>query len=116
MNRCCFVAFAVAFIACQALADSLHAGELGRPQGKVILTVTGRIANRNDGDAATFDSAMLEALPRRSAVVRTPWTPGGTSFEGRSAQPCWTPSAQAAARSVSSRSMAIQQTFRSRTF
>jgi hypothetical protein len=82
MNRRCFVAFAAAFIACQAFAGSLHASELGRPQGKVILTVTGRIANRNDGDAATFDSAMLEALPRRNAVVRTPWIPGETSFEG----------------------------------
>src|SRR5436190_18298186 len=82
MNSRCFAAFAVALIAGQALAGSLHAGGLGRPQGKVILTVTGRIAYRNDGAAAPFGSAMLEALPRRNAVVRTPWIPGETSFEG----------------------------------
>jgi hypothetical protein len=58
------------------------AGELAKPQGKVVLTVTGRITNKNAADAATLDLAMLEALPKRISAVRTPWTSGVSSFEG----------------------------------
>ncbi len=66
------------------LAASLaaSAGELAKPTGPVVLTVTGAIANTNADGAAEFDLAMLEALPGRKAVVETPWYEGSVTFEG----------------------------------
>lgn len=59
-----------------------NAGPLDRPAGAIVLTVTGNVENTNVGGAATFDFAMLEALPGRSATMDTPWTTGSTTFEG----------------------------------
>jgi hypothetical protein len=55
---------------------------LDAPQGKVILTVTGPIANANAGDKAVFDMAMLMALPQKTVVTKTPWYPNAVSFKG----------------------------------
>lgn len=55
---------------------------LPRPAGKRILTVTGSIANTNDGDAAVFDRPMLEALGMDGFETTTPWYRGPVRFEG----------------------------------
>lgn len=47
---------------------------LPKPTGKVILTVTGKITLKNDGDAAKFDLAMLDALTQRKTLTHNPWT------------------------------------------
>lgn len=54
---------------------------LPAPTGDVVLRVDGAIGVRN-GDAASFDMAMLEALPRTEIVTATPWTEGETTFTG----------------------------------
>jgi len=64
-------------------ADDLSAGELQQPEGGVILTVDGTIANVNTPDgAAAFDMAMLDALPQRRFRTATIWTSGVSEFSG----------------------------------
>jgi hypothetical protein len=65
-----------------AVIPTAHAGGLTTPTGEVVLTVTGKIANSNAGGAATYDLAMLEALPGRTTETETPWTKGKVKFEG----------------------------------
>lgn len=59
-----------------------HAEPLPQPEGRAILEVTGKIANRNDGDKAVFDLAMLESLGKTTLVTTTAWTEGKQEFEG----------------------------------
>ena len=55
---------------------------LERPQGRVLLTVTGEIARSNVAGRAELDRAMLEALGVRKLVTSTPWTDGTPVFRG----------------------------------
>ncbi len=55
---------------------------LPSPEGRVILTVSGKIAHTNDGDSAKFDRAMLESLGQSELAVTTPWTDGTQQFKG----------------------------------
>ncbi len=56
--------------------------QLPRPEGRVIVSVTGKLSHTNAGDAAHFDAAMLEALGMRSVATHTPWTEGVAQFSG----------------------------------
>ncbi len=58
------------------------AEDLPAPTGDVILTITGNIANTNDGDAAKFDRAMLEGLGMVEISTSSPWYDGVKTFEG----------------------------------
>jgi hypothetical protein len=60
----------------------IWAHALDRPAGVVVLTITGRLRTPNAGDRAIFDMAMLEQLPQRSFVTRTPWYPEPKKFTG----------------------------------
>lgn len=51
-------------------------------KGKVILTVTGRVAEKNTKDAATFDMDMLEKLPQQTFSTMTPWEKTPIQFKG----------------------------------
>jgi hypothetical protein len=55
---------------------------LDKPQARVILTVTGRISQRNAGDRAEFDMDMLAALPQHSFSTNTPWYKEARKFTG----------------------------------
>ncbi len=55
---------------------------MAMPQGDAILTVTGAITNTNGEGAATFDLAMLEALPGHETRTTTPWYDGAQDFSG----------------------------------
>jgi hypothetical protein len=48
----------------------------------VLLSVTGAIANANDNGAASFDMALLAALPQHSFSTKTPWYPTPRKFTG----------------------------------
>ena len=77
------VPLALSLMAMLALAPGPgRAADLERPAGRVLLRVTGAIEKRNDGDAAVFDRAMLEALPQTTVRTTTPWTEGVTEFRG----------------------------------
>jgi len=61
---------------------SAAADPLPKPQGEIILTITGAIAITNGDGMAAFDLAMLKALPVRQFVTETPWTRGLHTFTG----------------------------------
>jgi hypothetical protein len=56
--------------------------ELAAPQGEVILTVSGNIAETNAKDTAKFDLEMLRALPSGTFETTTIWTNGPQRFSG----------------------------------
>jgi len=64
------------------LATTAYASDLAAPTGPVILTVTGNIGKTNHGNTATFDEAMLAAMPQHRIETSTPWTDGENLFEG----------------------------------
>lgn len=69
---------ALALFACTpALAETL-----AKPAGKVVLEVSGKIANTNDGDTADFDMEMLNGLTSRTTVTHSPWYDGARTFSG----------------------------------
>jgi hypothetical protein len=51
-------------------------------KGKVILTVSGKVAEKNTADAAAFDLAMLQKLPQQTFVTMTPWDKKPIKFTG----------------------------------
>lgn len=52
------------------------------PAGVPVLTLHGAIEQRNTADAAEFDLAMLEKLPRHSLTTQVPWYPRPRKFTG----------------------------------
>lgn len=74
----------IAFFAIAASMSALPAaaGDLAKPQGKVVLTVSGKIGAQNSAEGAQFDLAMLDALPSRVSTVNTPWYDSKKTFEG----------------------------------
>ena len=52
------------------------------PQGEVILTVSGSIAQTNAGGDAGFNREMLLALPQHEIRTTTEWTDGVKQFSG----------------------------------
>lgn len=61
---------------------SVQAGDLPAPEGRVVLKITGAVANTTDGKAASFDMAILKAMPRATISTSTPWTQGVVEFAG----------------------------------
>ena len=72
----------VSLLALVLIAGPLAAQDLARPEGDVLLTVTGAIGVTNDGDAAAFDRAMLEELDPVTIETTTIWTDGVQTFTG----------------------------------
>ena len=61
-------------------------GELAKPTGKVILTMSGKIENTNESGKALLDIASLEKLGTVSFQTTSPWYNGRTTFTGISLQ------------------------------
>lgn len=59
-----------------------NAQPLPAPKEKPILTVSGNITVKNQGDMAVFDRATLEAVGTISYETGTPWYPEPVKFEG----------------------------------
>ncbi len=55
---------------------------LAKPTDKPILTISGKITITNDGDKASFDRAMLEALGMQKFTTHTKWDNDAVTFEG----------------------------------
>ena len=60
-----------------AIADSLST-----PTGKVVLTISGKIGERNSPQGVQFDMAMIEKLPQHSFTTLTPWEKQPIQFTG----------------------------------
>jgi hypothetical protein len=73
------LAFAIAAPrAGQAIAQT----PLMKPAGRVILTVTGSIANVNGEGKVELDAAALAQIGTARVQTSTPWTDGRPEFEG----------------------------------
>ncbi|MGQ4880400.1 molybdopterin-dependent oxidoreductase [Billgrantia sp. LNSP4103-1] len=55
---------------------------LDKPEGKVILTISGSITEANAHGEALFDRQMLESLEQRTTQTHTPWHDGQVTFTG----------------------------------
>jgi hypothetical protein len=75
-----FLGAAAASVAAGMAAGPARA--LDTPTGKVLLTVSGTLAQTNERGAASFDLAMLQKLPQQSFSTRTPWYPQARKFTG----------------------------------
>ena len=64
------------------VAPSALADDLPVPSGRPILTVSGEIANTNNGELAIFDRELLESIGTSGIATSTDWTDGVTEFEG----------------------------------
>ncbi|MFY9996381.1 MAG: molybdopterin-dependent oxidoreductase [Leclercia sp.] len=68
----------LSFVVC----TQVWAGELSKPTGKVLLTLSGKIENTNEDGKAVFDIASLEKLGMVSFQTTSPWYNGRTTFTG----------------------------------
>jgi hypothetical protein len=64
------------------VANTASAESIKAPSEKPILTITGKIASKNEGDSAQFDRAMLESLGMVTVETSSPWYKGLVKFEG----------------------------------
>lgn len=74
--------FARTLLAAALVVASANALALDKPAGRPILTVSGLIAEKNAGNDAQFDAAMLDKLPQQKMTVETPWYKTAQTFEG----------------------------------
>lgn len=81
MPRICARFFA-AFAATLALLGTVPVLALPPASGKVILTISGKVAEKNTANAAQFDLAMLEKLPQQTFTTKTPWAKEPIKFTG----------------------------------
>ncbi len=61
---------------------ALPAHALEPAKGKVVLTISGNVGEKNTATAAVFDMAMIEKLPQRSFTTMTPWDKQPIKFTG----------------------------------
>ncbi len=76
------IRFFAPLAAALALCSALPAAALPPAAGKVILTVSGKVADTNTANGAQFDLAMLEKLPQQSFTTKTPWSKEPIKFTG----------------------------------
>ncbi len=60
----------------------MPAAALPPTSGKPVLTISGKVADKNTDTAAVFDMAMLEKLPQQSFTTQTPWDKQPMTFTG----------------------------------
>jgi hypothetical protein len=76
--------FALGMTGAAGIAGAVRpwAAVLPQPKDKVILTISGKIANTNKDGTAVFDMPMLEALGIESFKTKTPWYKEPVTFSG----------------------------------
>lgn len=65
-----------------SLCLTMPALALQPASGKVILTISGKVAEKNTPQTAVFDLAMLEKLPQQTFTTMTPWDKQPIKFTG----------------------------------
>lgn len=63
-------------------AVSAFGNSLPKPEGAVLLTVSGNISVTNQGDQAVLDRRMLMSMPVTGFKTKTIWTKGKQLFKG----------------------------------
>ncbi len=74
--------FAIAAVLLAIGTVNALASPLAAPTGDVVLTITGSISETNGPGTASFDMAMLKALPVTEFATTTIWTDGKIRFTG----------------------------------
>ena len=74
--------FLVSLFAAGLMAVSLGAQALELVTGKVILTINGKIADKNTPTSAVFDRTLIEKLPQQNFTTMTPWDKKPIKFTG----------------------------------
>ncbi|MES2842963.1 MAG: hypothetical protein V4794_22030 [Pseudomonadota bacterium] len=69
-------------LALAAATPLVFAQNLETPKGRTVLSVSGKIGEKNKGNLAVFDMAMIERLPQHSFTTRTPWFDRPVKFTG----------------------------------
>lgn len=72
----------LAGVAASLLTLTLPSWALSPAKGKVILTISGKVAEKNTTNGAAFDMAMLEQLPQQNFTTMTPWSKSPIKFTG----------------------------------
>jgi len=72
---------AITLIAC-ATGWARTASALGQRDSQVLLTITGRVAERHARGGGTLSRGDLQALPPHHMVTHTPWRAGPQRFGG----------------------------------
>ncbi|MDH4449482.1 MAG: molybdopterin-dependent oxidoreductase [Rhodoferax sp.] len=67
---------------CVWIATLPCAHALEPAKGKVILTITGKVGEKNSSTGAAFDLSMLERLPQQTFTTKTPWDKNPIKFKG----------------------------------
>jgi hypothetical protein len=67
-------------VAASALC-ALSAMALDKPEGRVVLTISGSVSQANNGSNAVFDMKMLEKMPQKTFSTQT----------ARCCAMCWPP-------------------------
>lgn len=65
-----------------AAVTRAQAAPLAKPEGKVVLSISGLISNTNNDDKAEFDMPMIEGLGNVSWTTKTPWYKDAVTFSG----------------------------------
>ena len=74
--------FALAVLAACLVRPLSAAPAIEPVKGPVLLTVSGALNQKNDGESASFDLALLEMLPRTTFSTKTPWYSTPRKFTG----------------------------------
>ncbi|MBE0508269.1 MAG: oxidoreductase, partial [Marinospirillum sp.] len=77
MHRLFFTLLLTLLLSAPAIAT-----ELPKPEGAVLLSISGKIRFTNQDDTAVFDLVMLEALQQKTTSTHTPWSEGINSYTG----------------------------------
>lgn len=77
-----FIRFLGAGVGALALVCAQQSFALDAPKGKVVLTITGKVGQKNSPAGAQFDMAMLEAMPQKTFTTNTPWDRLPIKFSG----------------------------------
>jgi hypothetical protein len=64
------------------LSGAAAAHALEPVKGKVILTISGKVGDKNSAEGASFDLAMIEKLPQQTFSAQTPWDKKPIQFQG----------------------------------
>ena len=84
MKKRLFISWGIALFVgiCGLLGHLANAQALLKPTGPVILTVSGKISQRNSVNSTEFDAQMLRALPQSQIVTKTPWKAPAARYSG----------------------------------
>jgi len=82
MSMKSLIRFVVPVFAAALVSSAGSAFALEPAKGKVILTISGKIGEKNTAAGADFDLAMLEKLPQKTFTTMTPWDKNPVKFTG----------------------------------